>query len=86
MCVSRRHLVYLETKNEDHFRDGLIGYETYVRFADQAQRCWDCSLMDNGVQGDMLDECRLRLLRYFVAAKRDDAERGPPSSDKVALG
>ena len=86
MCVSRRHLAYLEGKNEDHFREKLISYETYVRFADQSRRCWECPLMDNGLQGDMLDECRLRMLRYFVAAKRDDAERPPPTSGRMAAG
>ncbi|MFW5878388.1 MAG: hypothetical protein ACOCVR_01085 [Myxococcota bacterium] len=86
MCVSRRHLALLEAQNEEHFRKGLIGYETYVRFADQSRRCWECSLMDNGRQGDMLDECRLRMLRYFVSAKRDDAERGPPGCKGASAG
>jgi hypothetical protein len=83
MCISRTHLDYLEERNETDFREKRIGYETYVRFADQSRRCWECPLMDNGLQGDMLEECRLRMLRYFVAAKRDDAQRGPPSPAEV---
>lgn len=75
MCISRKNLDYLDVCNEQDYRSGKIGYETYVRFADHALQCRQCELLDNGKQGDIYDECRTRVLRFFVAAKRDDAKR-----------
>lgn len=75
MCISRANLDFLDVANERDYKSGKIGYETYVRFADHALQCRQCELLDNGKQGDIYDECRVRVLRYFVAAKRDDAKR-----------
>ncbi|RMG11102.1 MAG: hypothetical protein D6729_18475 [Deltaproteobacteria bacterium] len=73
MCIARRHLDYLVARNEEDRAAGRIGYETHLRFEDLAERCRECPLLDNGRQGDMYEECRIRLLRYFVAARRDDS-------------
>jgi len=75
MCLSTAHLKFLEESNETDHAAGRASYETYVRFTDQAERCWECPLRDNGVQGDMFEACRVRLLRFYIASKRDDAVR-----------
>ena len=73
MCISRAHLDYLVARNESDYAAGRIGYETHVRFDTLAEQCRACPLMDNGRQGDMYETCRVQLLRYFVAARRDDS-------------
>ncbi|MDF1562168.1 MAG: hypothetical protein P1V51_03945 [Deltaproteobacteria bacterium] len=75
MCISRQHLTYLVDRNEEDYERGNIGYETHVRFVDQSTRCETCTLLDNGRQGDMMEECRLRILRFFIAGRRDDERR-----------
>ncbi len=75
MCLSREHLAFLEARNEEDYEQGRIGYETHVRFADQSSRCAGCDLLDNGRQGDMLEECRLRILRFFISGRQDDERR-----------
>ena len=75
MCISRVYLDYLDVVNEEDYKAARIGYETYVRFADHSLQCRQCELLDNGKQGDIYDECRIRALRFFVSAKRDDAKR-----------
>ena len=75
VCISRSHLTFLGRSNEEDYAAQRIGYETWVRFTDQAERCRECPLLENGAQGDMFEECRVRLLRFFISAKRDDAER-----------
>ncbi len=73
MCISSRHLEFLETTTKAEYEAGRLGYETWVRLEDQAERCWECPLRDNGQQGDMFEACRVRLLRFHIATKRDDA-------------
>jgi hypothetical protein len=75
MCISRKHLDFMSGINDGHYKAGRIGYETYIRFAEHAGICQKCELLDNGTQGDIFNECRVRVLRYFVSAKRDDAAR-----------
>jgi hypothetical protein len=75
MCIARKHLDFLDERNERDYKAGDIGYETYVRFADHVHQCRQCDLLDNGRQGDIYDECRVRILRYFISAKRDDMRR-----------
>ncbi len=71
MCLTKRHVTYLEESNEREFRAGKISYETYVRFCDIVDRCQGCELMNNGMHGDIMGECRLHFLRVFVSMKRD---------------
>jgi len=75
MCLTREHLELLTARNEEDYSAKRIGYETYIRFGDQSERCEGCPLLSNGVQGDMFEECRLRLLRFFIAGRRDDELR-----------
>ena len=75
MCISREHLVYLADRNEEDYAVGRIGYETHIRFDDQASRCERCELLGNARQGDMMEDCRLRILRFFIAGRRDDEKR-----------
>ncbi len=90
MCLAKRHVDYLEQSNEREFRDGKSSYETYVRFTDIVDRCRGCSLMDNGMHGDITGECRLQFLRVFVSMKRDAAAKPeqrrpqPPAPPKGA--
>lgn len=84
VCISRSHLAFLERSNEEDYAAGRIGYETWVRFSDHAERCWECPLLENGVHGDMFEECRVRLLRFFISAKRDDAERLVKARDPLS--
>jgi hypothetical protein len=71
MCLSRKHLDYLERSNESDFHQKRISYETYIRFADIVDRCRECDLCGNGEHGDILGECRLHFLRLFISMKRD---------------
>ena len=71
MCLSRKHVEYLERSNEDDYQQRRVSYETYVRFCDITQRCQECDLLDNGTHGDILGDCRLHLLRLFISMKRD---------------
>ncbi len=71
MCISRRHVDFLDASNEDDYRLGRVSYETYIRMSDIASRCRQCDRMDNGQQGDILEECRVHYLRLFVSMKRD---------------
>lgn len=71
MCLDRKHVDYLQRTNETDFREGKISYETYVRFVDITERCAQCDLCGNGLQGDILSECRVHLLRLFISMKRD---------------
>jgi len=71
MCLSRKHVDYLERSNETEFQQGKISYETYVRFTDIVDRCRECELCGNGEYGDIMGECRLHFLRVFVSMKRD---------------
>jgi len=71
MCLSKKHVEYLERSNEVDFQQGKISYETYVRFTDIVDRCRECELCGNGEYGDIMGECRLHFLRVFVSMKRD---------------
>lgn len=71
MCLSLKHVEYLERTNETDFQSGKISYETYVRFADIVDRCRECELCGNAEYGDIQSECRLHFLRVFVSMKRD---------------
>jgi hypothetical protein len=71
MCLSTKHLDYLERSNENDFREKRISYETYIRFADIIDRCRNCDMCGNGEYGDILGECRLHFLRLFISMKRD---------------
>lgn len=71
MCISRKHIDFLDASNEDDYRAGKVSYETYIRMSDIASRCRQCDRLDNGRQGDILDECRVHYLRLFVSMKRD---------------
>ncbi|MFN7133190.1 MAG: hypothetical protein ACK4N5_14015 [Myxococcales bacterium] len=71
MCLARKHVDYLDFTNEEEYRSGKISYETYIRMSDIAMRCRQCERMDNGQQGDVLDECRVHFLRLFVSMKHD---------------
>lgn len=75
MCMSRKHVDYLDVANEQHYREERVGYETYIRFADLSMRCRSCDLCDNGKHGDILEECRVGFLRFFVSMKRDAEKR-----------
>lgn len=75
MCMSLRHVDFLDTSNEDDYRFGRISYETYIRMADITARCRQCDRMDNGEQGDMLDECRTTNLRLMGSLNRDAEAR-----------
>jgi len=71
MCLSKKHVEYLERTNESDFQQGKISYETYIRFTDIVERCRDCDLCGNNEYGDILGECRLHFLRVFASMKRD---------------
>jgi hypothetical protein len=71
MCLSKKHVEYLERTNESDFQQGKISYETYVRFSDIVERCRECELCGNNEYGDIQSECRLHFLRVFVSMKRD---------------
>lgn len=71
MCMSRKHVEYLERTNESDYQQGKISYETYIRFTDIVDRCRECDLCDNDKFGDILSECRVHFLRVFVSMKRD---------------
>ena len=96
MCLSKKHVEYLERTNEADFQQGRISYETYVRFSDIVERCRECELCGNNEYGDILSECRLHFLRVFVSMKRDTekhlAEKraaaglGPPPASVGAPG
>lgn len=75
MCISRKHLEFLVERNERDHDAELIGYETHLRFEDQSERCLECPLFDNGKQKDMYEECRVRILRFFISGRRDDEKR-----------
>lgn len=75
MCLTRDHLQFLDETNEADYAAERIGYETYVRFQDQHDRCVECPLLDNGRQGDMYEDCRVHFLRFYISAKRDDDRR-----------
>jgi hypothetical protein len=84
MCISRKHLAFLEAQNERDYMDEKITSETHLLFNEHRGHCQGCDRLDNGVQGDLYDECRLRILRYFVSAKRDDTERLVPMPTRLA--
>jgi len=71
MCMTKKHIEYLERTNESDYQQGKISYETYVRFVDIVGRCHECDLCDNGKFGDILSECRLHFVRVFASMKRD---------------
>ena len=71
MCMSKKHVEYLERTNESDYQQGRISYETYVRFIDIVERCHDCDLCNNAKFGDILSECRLHFVRVFASMKRD---------------
>ncbi len=86
MCLKREHVAFLEAANERHYAEARIGYETYIRFEDQATRCRACELCENGRQGDMLEACRVSFLRFFISMKRDAEKRrkGLPPAGALA--
>lgn len=71
MCMSKKHVEYLERTNESDYQGGKISYETYIRFVDIVARCHECDLCGNGKFGDILSECRLHFVRVFASMKRD---------------
>lgn len=71
MCMSKKHIEYLERTNESDYQQGRISYETYIRFIDIVERCHECDLCGNGKYGDILSECRLHFVRVFASMKRD---------------
>ncbi|MGC4115306.1 MAG: hypothetical protein QM765_12015 [Myxococcales bacterium] len=71
MCMSKKHVEYLERTNESDYQAAKISYETYIRFVDIVSRCHECDLCGNGKFGDILSECRLHFVRVFASMKRD---------------
>ncbi len=71
MCMSKKHVEYLERTNESDYQSAKISYETYIRFVDIVGRCHECDLCGNGKFGDILSECRLHFVRVFASMKRD---------------
>ena len=71
MCMSKKHVEYLERTNESDYQSAKISYETYIRFVDIVGRCHECDQCGNGKFGDILSECRLHCVRVFASMKRD---------------
>ena len=92
MCLARKHVDFLEITNEQDFRSGRVSYETYLRFGDIAMRCRQCERCDNGEHADILPECRVHFLRFFISMKKDGEkwriaqQRAAKAAEEAALG